>query len=123
MSARAMLLGLACCACAFGTYTYDYSGVVPMYLSTQNGTVDAWWPITQFHSGGSLIWNPTVSGSNSNNYEVNTTLALASGGGTYVEYLRGSSMPCHLRVPALEVTLRWRLWCRPGIPMAACPRN
>jgi hypothetical protein len=88
---RLLFLVLASAAAACGGYVYDYSGGVSSYDMTQNGTVDSWSPVAQFNTGGSLIWTPTVTGANSNDYEVNTTVALASGGGTYIHYLHASS--------------------------------
>ena len=88
---RLLFLGLASAAAAFGQYAYDYTGPVTSSSVTQNGAVDSWSPVAQFNTGGSLIWTPTVTGVNPDNYEVNTTVALAPGGGTYVHYLRATS--------------------------------
>jgi hypothetical protein len=42
-------------------------------------------------SGGSFIFNPPVSGTNPNDYEVRSTLYLNGGGGTYIHFLRANS--------------------------------
>jgi RHS repeat-associated protein len=58
---------------------------------TQNPTVSFGSPTTFSTSGGgSLIYNQTVTGANANDYDLDATLALKSGGGAYVEYLRAS---------------------------------
>ena len=41
-------------------------------------------------SGGSLISIPAITGANSNDYEVTSTLAINGGGGTYIHFLRTS---------------------------------
>jgi len=58
---------------------------------TQNGTISFGSPTTfSAASGGSIIYNQTVTGANANDYDPDATLALKSGGGAYVEYLRAS---------------------------------
>ena len=98
MSARLLVLGLVSAVAALGQgstgYGYDYSGPVTSSSMTQNGAVDSWPAPTQFNTGGSLIWSPTVttmSGGSPYDYEINTTIALARGGGTYVHYVRATS--------------------------------
>jgi hypothetical protein len=61
---------------------------------TQNGTLavlPTWGLSATSSGGGSLISKVAVQGPSSTNYEVNMTVALKTGGGYYVEYLRASS--------------------------------
>jgi len=93
MRIRLLVLGLLTTACALGAYTYDYS-YSPAYTAgwTLNGSVDAVYPAaTRFYSGGSLIYPNTVSGPNSTDYELKTTLSVQSAGATFVHYLRAST--------------------------------
>jgi hypothetical protein len=102
MKTQFLALALLSATCAFGAYTYEFP-LFPAYDNpstfsstswTSNGTVPSWpYPTYtgSFSSAGSLIWVPTVSGTNSNDYGVNTTFTLASGGGTFINYLRANS--------------------------------
>jgi hypothetical protein len=82
----------------FGAYTYDYSESPVIADSTRwssNGSPSfSSTGVTFSGSGGSLISQVPISvesGGSQNDYEVNTTLALNSGGGTYIHFLRASS--------------------------------
>ena len=121
MRAPLLVLGLLSATCAYA-YTYDYS-YTPLYNSpawTQNGSVSSWSPATQFYSAGSLIYPSTVSGANSNDYEVKTTLSIKSAGATFVHYLRAStgalasSGACAGSYYSVEVALPTGTYYNPG---------
>jgi hypothetical protein len=92
MRARLVVLGLIGCAAALGQggFVWDYptNQYPPPNVFTGNGD-------TSFTSsaGGSLIYTPTVSGVNGNDYEMRTVLSATQSlaGGTYMHFLRASS--------------------------------
>lgn len=102
MKLRLLLLLPVWVATAFGAYQYDYtmSTTNPGSNWNSNGSVTTGFPLT-FASQGSLILIPgvpvassptdTVTAGNSSDYEVNTTLYLKSGGGTFIHFLRANS--------------------------------
>jgi hypothetical protein len=72
-------------------FVWDYSGTGPwvspyLYGWVVNGD-------TTFTSagGGSAIWGSAVSGTNSNDYEIDTSLLINSPGGTYMHFLRAGT--------------------------------
>ncbi len=86
-----LLLAAAACACAQSSnFVWDYSGAGGN--SNWKGNGDTTFASS---SGGSYIWTAAVSGANSNDYEVNTTLAINLTyyglGGTYMHFLRANS--------------------------------
>lgn len=96
-SAATLVLWLAACIPALGQYTWDLTqspvAQDPAHW-TQNGSV-AFGSPTTFSSGGALIYNQTISGLNSNDYEIDATYSLKSGGGSYIQFVRadqGSSV-------------------------------
>ena len=95
MKTRVVLVGLFAAAAAFGQYTYDYSESPVISDSTRwstNGSPSfTSLGVTFSSAGGSLISIPAISGASSSDYEVNSTLALKSGGGTYIHFFRTSS--------------------------------
>lgn len=52
-----------------------------------------------------MIYDQTVSGSNANDYEFDSTFAINGGGGSYIEYFRASS-GAESRVPDREKPVR-----------------
>jgi hypothetical protein len=84
-----------CATTAFGQYVYDYvkSPVVSDTSRWSSNGSPAFTSsgVTFAGAGGSLISIPAISGSNSNDYEVTSTVALKAGGGTYIHFFRTSS--------------------------------
>ncbi len=106
MSGRFLLLALASVATGFGQYVYDstdgWSGYAPIGSRwAQNGSPTLTYNGPPSYSpyvnlafpgtGGSLIDVVPLSGSNPNDYEVQSTLGLKAGGGTYIQFLRAGS--------------------------------
>ena len=98
MTQRIALLALCGAAVCSAQYAYDYSKSPVIADGTRwNSNGSPTYPslgVTFAGSGGSLISIPTISvesGGASNDYEVNTTYTLNSGGGTYIQFLRASS--------------------------------
>jgi RHS repeat-associated protein len=84
------LLFNLCVVAGFGQYVWDYS-VNPVYSDTtrwsSNGGPSYGSNGVNFSgSGGSLISIPAISGVNSSNYEVTSTLTITGGGGTYIHF-------------------------------------
>jgi hypothetical protein len=81
-------------ASLWASYSYDYSQNPVIADSSRwrtNGSVSfASYGATFPGGGGSLISVPAISGT-PGDYEVNSTLALKSAGGTYIEFLRADS--------------------------------
>lgn len=78
---------------AVAQYQYDFPHLLNPYASSQwtaNGTISASNNMVTSSSSGPLIFSTTIPGPN-NEYEVRTTLALASSGGNYNTYLRATS--------------------------------
>ena len=97
MKHQLLLLAVsACLPLAFAGYSYDYANLLNPYSSGQwvaNGSVSAsnnMYTSPSSTDVGSLIWNGG-SLSTPNNYEVRTTLALTSNGGSYITYLRATA--------------------------------
>lgn len=91
MKPRLALFALLSAACAYGAYTYEFPMPTAQYISSWYAN-STYWSANTSGSAFSEIWVPTVSsGANSNDYEVNATLALVPGGGTYIAYLRATS--------------------------------
>ena len=94
-----LVVGLAASVFSlYGAYTYDYSENPVITDSTRwssNGSPSfSSLGVTFSGSGGSLISSIPISvesGGSQNDYEVNTTLALNSGGGTYIHFFRTNS--------------------------------
>src|SRR4051794_39059135 len=92
-----MRMRLAClvlaCAPAFGQYAYDFaqSPVAADGHWTSNGGPSFTPAGVTFSTTGSLIYTTAVSGASRYDYEIHTTLALKSGGGTYIHFLRADS--------------------------------
>ena len=75
-------------------YTYDYtSSPVSSDASRwqNNGGTFSGTLVNFSGSGGSLISLEAISGTNSNDSETDTTLALKGGGGTYIQFFRANS--------------------------------
>jgi hypothetical protein len=108
MNWRLPTLLLAAAAAAFGqaNFGWDYSGVGPYYSVNQAWTYLNGWTVTgdiTFVNYGQAIWPNTVSGTNPNDYEINTTLPLGAPGGTYYHFLRvgtSNSITVQLTVPS-----------------------
>ena len=47
-----------------------------------------------------MIWNVTVTGTNSNDYEINTPVTTANGGGTFIHFKVRASLDAARRFPA-----------------------
>jgi hypothetical protein len=86
---------LAVCAGSLGAYTYDYSQSPVIQDSVRwatNGSPTYTSSGVNFGgAGGSLISIPAMTGQYPDSYEVDTTLSLKSGGGTYIQFLRTNS--------------------------------
>jgi hypothetical protein len=87
-----IFLLLAGSGSAFGQagYVWDYSGTGPYIPYTAPWVLNGDSTFGSV-SGGSAIWPNTVSGANSNDYELNTTIFPTAGGGTYMHFLRAGS--------------------------------
>jgi hypothetical protein len=105
MKLRLALLFNLCVAAGFGQYVWDYTKnpvVADTNRWSSNGSPSyGSYGVNFSGPGGSLISIPGISvenpttgqltSSNSSDYEVSSTLALKSGGGTYIHFLRASS--------------------------------
>ncbi len=95
MKSRVAVLFFACMATAFGQYTWDYTknpvvSDTTRWSSNGSPSYGSYGANFSGSGGGSLISTPAISGSNSSDYEVTSTLALNSGGGTYIHFFRTS---------------------------------
>jgi YD repeat-containing protein len=83
---------LVICIPALGQYTWDFTQSPVAQDSghwTQNGSVTFGSPTTFAGlGGGALIYNQTISGMNSNDYEIDATYSLKSSGGAYIQFIR-----------------------------------
>ena len=96
MKGRLAVLGLVCVTAGFGQYSYDYSNSPVIQdsarWSTNGGSNVSISDVLTFSgTGGSLIDLPAISGANSSDYEVKSTLAGLSSGSTYIHFHRASS--------------------------------
>src|SRR5262245_46453980 len=96
MKIRILLAAAVCLPAAFGAYTYAYPNLLNPYSSGQwvingsgSGSTNMYTSSDAF-TGGALIWGGG-SLSTPKNYEVRTTLALTSSGGSYITYLRADN--------------------------------
>jgi hypothetical protein len=97
---------VAAAAAAFGqaNFVWDYNYIGGPYPNnwTQNGD-----STYMSASGGSSIWNVPVSGTNPNDYNVDSSIYPGGGGGTYMHFLRANStsvLPGHGSYISVEVT-------------------
>ena len=95
MKTRLLLAGLASALCSFGAYTYDFSALPTDDPTnwTINGSPQWGGGFVYFDSPdgpGSMIYSPTVTGTNSNDYEV-ASVEGSGWSGTNVHYLRATS--------------------------------
>ena len=92
MKGRLLCLGLAAALWA-NAYTWDFTSSTPWDGSgsfTWNGDVERGQGVI-FPAGGSLIWTPTVSGANPNDYDIESVLAINGDASTFIHFLRASS--------------------------------
>jgi hypothetical protein len=92
MKGRLLSLGLAA-ALAANAYTWDFTSSTPWDGSgsfASNGSKQVTSGGVTFSGGGSMIWTPAVSGTNPNDYDVQSSLSVAHGN-TFIHFLRASS--------------------------------
>jgi arylamine N-acetyltransferase len=65
-----------------GNFVWDSNGYFSNYYP---------WVYNTSAEGWSYIYTPTVSGANSNDYEMTNALSMTSGGSTFVQFLRAAT--------------------------------